>query len=106
MDTEGLLAEPLDSHLLRLSGDGDEMESSAVSFEPFPSLSGELEMEPRAEDEDMAMDEDKAPVESEEEGDDMSQDGGASDASSRLYCFCRQPDDGTFMISCDKCQEW
>ena len=23
-----------------------------------------------------------------------------------LYCFCKQPDDGTLMIQCDVCDEW
>jgi hypothetical protein len=23
-----------------------------------------------------------------------------------VYCFCRKPDDGNFMICCDSCQEW
>ncbi|KAJ3169338.1 Transcription factor bye1, partial [Irineochytrium annulatum] len=24
----------------------------------------------------------------------------------RVYCVCRKPDTGTFMIQCDKCQDW
>lgn len=24
----------------------------------------------------------------------------------KLYCICRQPDDGSFMIACGKCDEW
>ncbi|KAI9146179.1 PLU-1-like protein-domain-containing protein [Paraphysoderma sedebokerense] len=26
--------------------------------------------------------------------------------SSRLYCYCRKPDDATFMVECDDCHEW
>lgn len=26
--------------------------------------------------------------------------------SQELYCLCREPDDGSFMIACDKCDEW
>lgn len=25
---------------------------------------------------------------------------------SRVYCLCRQPDDGSYMLACDKCEEW
>jgi len=24
----------------------------------------------------------------------------------QLYCLCRAPDDGTFMLACDRCSEW
>jgi hypothetical protein len=24
----------------------------------------------------------------------------------KLYCLCRAPDDGTFMLACDRCSEW
>ncbi|KAL2920371.1 Transcription factor bye1 [Polyrhizophydium stewartii] len=24
----------------------------------------------------------------------------------RLYCICRRVDDGTFMIQCDRCEDW
>ena len=24
----------------------------------------------------------------------------------QLYCLCRRPDDGTFMVACDTCPEW
>ncbi|KAI9142533.1 hypothetical protein BKA69DRAFT_1013845, partial [Paraphysoderma sedebokerense] len=23
-----------------------------------------------------------------------------------LYCLCRKPNDGSFMIQCDKCSDW
>ena len=23
-----------------------------------------------------------------------------------LYCVCRRPDDGSFMLGCDSCDEW
>ncbi len=99
MDSEGLLAEPLDSHLLRLSGTDEENDGSGVSFEPFPSGTAEdVAMEERAE-EDEAMENEKD-VEGSGDEDDEDED------DSQVYCLCRQPDDGTFMISCDKCEEW
>jgi len=26
--------------------------------------------------------------------------------TSKLYCLCKQPEDGRFMICCDSCDEW
>jgi hypothetical protein len=28
------------------------------------------------------------------------------DDESKLYCTCRAPDDGTFMLACDRCEDW
>ena len=35
-------------------------------------------------------------------GDDEEED----DDDDKVYCICRGKDDGTFMISCERCQEW
>ena len=32
-------------------------------------------------------------------------EGDASDPN-KLWCLCRRPDDGKFMIECDECGEW
>ncbi len=26
--------------------------------------------------------------------------------SEAVYCYCRKPDTGSFMVQCDACQEW
>lgn len=112
MDAEGLLAEPLDSHLLRLGAE-EEVESSAVSFEPFPSVSLSVSLEegqhePKEEqpstEEDVVMggnDDEESDGVDESMGDDKD-----FEETVQVYCGCRRPDDGKFMISCDKCQEW
>ncbi len=33
------------------------------------------------------------------EEDDLSDDG-------KVFCLCREPDDGRVMVQCDRCQEW
>lgn len=33
-------------------------------------------------------------------------DGEDDDDDDKVYCICRGKDDGTFMISCERCQEW
>ncbi|KAJ1547345.1 CXXC-type zinc finger protein 1, partial [Cladochytrium tenue] len=29
-----------------------------------------------------------------------------NEAGERVYCVCRRPDDGSFMINCDSCKDW
>lgn len=37
---------------------------------------------------------------------DAAEDGDEDDDDEKQYCICRGKDDGTFMISCEQCQEW
>ncbi|KAH0363795.1 hypothetical protein KCU65_g7137, partial [Aureobasidium melanogenum] len=41
---------------------------------------------------------------SEDEGEEEEEGGAISDTD--LYCICRKPDTGTFMIGCDGCDDW
>lgn len=46
-------------------------------------------------------------VEPNEEPDDEDEDGDDEDGDGDMYCICRKPDNGTFMIGCDgTCDDW
>lgn len=46
-----------------------------------------------------------ADMSNDDEEDDVEEDG--SDAEGEVYCICRRPDKGTFMIGCDgRCDDW